>query len=488
MPYEAFSRKYRPKSFSEVIGQDHVVKTLKNAIKLNRISHAYIFSGSRGVGKTTIARILTKALNCKNPVDFEPCNQCENCIEIEKGAFPDMYEIDAASNRGIDDIRLIRDNVGYAPIKGNYKVYIIDEVHMLTKEAFNALLKTLEEPPPKNIFILATTELYKIPDTIKSRCQIFLFKQPTKSQIKQYLKSILERENLPYEEEAIELLVEESEGGMRDFASLLDQAVTFSDGKLTLNTVEELLGIIPKSYIKQTLHYIKNQDLKEAVKIIDILETQGYDLNIFWKQLVDSLNQELLSITLNQKGDIFSQGDEKKIIYIISLFNKAFTESRNLQNPKSVYQLYILKLKFLEYIKPIEKLIKEGINLPQISKQTETKITETPEKIENREPDTKEKLIKLIKPEPMLSAYLNQINIEETEDKVILKTDIPPVAALLEKKIDDIKKVTDKKVIIIAPKSEEKATKKSKKRDDSVDKILELFPGSKILKYEGKEE
>lgn len=251
MVYEAFSRKYRPKSFKEVIGQDFVVKTLKNAVKLNRVSHAYIFAGPRGVGKTTIARILAKTLNCLNPQDFEPCNKCENCLEIEKGSFPDMYEIDAASNRGIDDIRTIRDNVNYQPIKGKYKIYIIDEAHMLTKEAFNALLKTLEEPPPKNIFILATTELYKIPETIKSRCQVFLFKPPTKSQIKAYLLRILENEKIPYEDQAVDLLSQELEGGMRDSASLLDQAVTYSEGRLTVKSVEEILGIVPLNYIKK---------------------------------------------------------------------------------------------------------------------------------------------------------------------------------------------------------------------------------------------
>lgn len=311
MGYEAFSRKYRPKSFSEVIGQDYVVKTLKNAIKLGRVSHAYIFSGSRGIGKTTIARIVAKALNCKNPVDYEPCNQCENCIEIEKGSFPDLYEIDAASNRGIDDIRTIRDNVNYAPIKGNYKIYIIDEAHMLTKEAFNALLKTLEEPPPKNIFILATTEAYKIPDTIKSRCQIFNFKPPTKQQIKTYLQSILQKENIDYEEEALSLLVEESEGGMRDFASLLDQAVVFSEGKLTVKAIQELLGIIPEKYINQTIKDIREMKLEDIIKNIEKLETEGYDLNIYWKQLTDKLNEELIKISIEGKGVFFSKEDEK---------------------------------------------------------------------------------------------------------------------------------------------------------------------------------
>lgn len=184
MAYEPFARKYRPKDFDSVVGQEHVVNTLKNAINLNKVSHGYIFAGPRGVGKTTIARILTKSLNCEKGITDKPCGICENCIEVDKGSFPDMYEIDAASNRGIDDIRSLKENVNYAPIKGRYKVYIIDEAHMLTREAFNALLKTLEEPPPNNIFILATTELHKIPDTIRSRTQIFMFKPIKASQIK----------------------------------------------------------------------------------------------------------------------------------------------------------------------------------------------------------------------------------------------------------------------------------------------------------------
>jgi len=232
--YEPFSRKYRPKNFDEVIGQESVVRTLRNAIKLNRISNAYIFAGSRGLGKTTISRILTKCLNCEVGITDKPCGKCENCIEIDKGSFPDMYEIDAASNRGIDDIRNIKENVGYAPIKGRYKVYIIDEAHMLTREAFNALLKTLEEPPPHNIFILATTELHKIPDTIRSRCQTFIFKSPNKSEIVKYLKRICESERIEYEEKALEILAEASEGGMRDSASLLDQATVFGEGKITV--------------------------------------------------------------------------------------------------------------------------------------------------------------------------------------------------------------------------------------------------------------
>lgn len=487
MGYEAFSRKYRPKSFSEVIGQDYVVKTLKNAIKLGRVSHAYIFSGSRGIGKTTIARIVAKALNCKNPADYEPCNQCENCIEIEKGSFPDLYEIDAASNRGIDDIRTIRDNVNYAPIKGNYKIYIIDEAHMLTKEAFNALLKTLEEPPPKNIFILATTEAYKIPDTIKSRCQIFNFKPPTKQQIKTYLQSILQKENIDYEEEALSLLVEESEGGMRDFASLLDQAVVFSEGKLTVKAIQELLGIIPEKYINQTIKDIREMKLEDIIKNIEKLETEGYDLNIYWKQLTDKLNEELIKISIEGKGVFFSKEDEKKLIYILSLLNRATIESKNFQNPKHIFQLYILKLRYLEYIKPVEEIIssiaKSQVVFKTQEKEPQKNITE---KSEHKEDTDIEHLYKALKSEPVLLRALQKFDIEVLPEKIILKTKDFHAGEFVKDNIQKLKQILKKEIELFYP--QEKEQKKSSKRDESVDKILELFPGSKILKYETKED
>lgn len=487
MVYEAFSRKYRPRTFSEVIGQDYVVKTLKNAIKLSRISHAYIFAGSRGIGKTTIARIFTKALNCRSPLDFEPCNQCENCLEIEKGSFPDMYEIDAASNRGIDDIRSIRDNVNYSPIKGSYKVYIIDEAHMLTKEAFNALLKTMEEPPPRNIFILATTEFYKIPDTIKSRCQIFLFKPPTKPQIKQYLKRILEKESVEYEEEALELLVEEAEGGMRDFASLLDQIVTFSEGKLTKKAVEEILGIVPEKYVKHILTAIKNMKLEEGVKTLELLETEGYDINVLWKQLTDELYQELIEISLKGKGETFSQEEEKKLIYILSIFNKAATESRNFQNPKNVYQLYLLKLRYLEYIRPIEELLSVGTY--KGSKPHKVDSVEGYSKVESHQEPVKpvEEIYRSLKREPVLANLLTKFEVEISPDLVVFKAKEVEAGEYFQEKKSVIEKILGKNIEIVIPK-EKSQQKRSGKRDESIDRILELFPGSKILKYENRED
>lgn len=493
MSYEAFSRKYRPRSFSEVVGQEHIVRTLKNSIKMGRVSHAYIFSGSRGIGKTTIARIMAKVLNCKNPIDYEPCNKCENCLEIDKGSFPDLYEIDAASNRGIDDIRAVRDNVNYAPIKGNYKVYIIDEAHMLTKEAFNALLKTLEEPPSRNIFILATTEAYKIPETIKSRCQIFIFKPPTKQQIRSYLTKILENEGIQYEEEALSLLVEEAEGGMRDFASLLDQAVVFSEGRLTTKAVEELLGIIPSGYTDQILNAIKNMDLLQAVNLIEKIQSDGYDLFILWKQLTDKLHTELLAVSTEGKGEFFDKEDQKKLIYILTLFNKASIESRNFQNPKNIFQLYILKLKYLEYIKPVEQLfnmsfqteIKSQTTKEETQPVTFQKKVDTPQK--THQPSETESIYRAIKAEPLLASLLPKFEIKQQEEKIIFTTKDSSAGEFFLEQKEKLQQLLNKDVEIVYPKEKEKS-KKTAKRDESVDKILELFPGSKILKYESKEE
>lgn len=491
MVYEAFSRKYRPKSFKEVIGQEHVVKTLKNAIKLNRISHAYIFAGPRGVGKTTIARILTKILNCKNPQDFEPCNKCENCIEVDKSSFPDMYEVDAASNRGIDDIRAIRDNVGYQPIKGKYKVYIIDEAHMLTKEAFNALLKTLEEPPPRNIFILATTELFKIPDTIKSRCQVFIFKPPTKNQIRDYIVRILNAENIPYEENTVNLLASELEGGMRDTASLLDQAVTFGEGKLTTKDVEELLGVVPHNYVEKFLVNIKENKIEENIKMIDKLEDEGYDINIFWKQLLDEIHSIVINLYLDKEEKIFKKEDIKQLIYLKTIFTKAYNEARTFFEPKQIYHLAVLKLSYLDSIKSIEELISKGITLKTQEKPNTQEVEskqELKQELVKEEKNNIEKIrLHIIKNEKILAIPLKNAVIEEKEDGIHINVK-EEYGKLLEGYIDKLKNYFNREIFIDYPKEEKKSQKVNKKRDESVEKVLELFPGSKILNIYEKEE
>ncbi|SNZ11380.1 DNA polymerase-3 subunit gamma/tau [Persephonella hydrogeniphila] len=473
MAYESFARKYRPKNFKEVVGQETVVRTLSNAIKLDRLSHAYIFAGSRGLGKTTIARIITKCLNCEEGITDTPCGKCENCIEIEKGSFPDMYEIDAASNRGIDDIRSIKENVSYAPIKGRYKVYIIDEAHMLTREAFNALLKTLEEPPPNNLFILATTELHKIPDTIRSRCQTFIFRPPNKAQIKEYLKRILENENIRYEEDALELIANASEGGVRDAASILDQAVIYGGGKIKKETTEELLGVIPEEIQKKFLENLKNKNLKELVKIIERLDREGYDLTIFWNQILESIHSALLSVVIEkEKDDIFSEEDLEFLIYANDIFKKALIESRAFHDKKDIFQLAVLKLRFMKNLISLEEILKNGV--PEIK---------TEEKQEKKEEsfDIQKAILKIGKEAGgIIAGALKNASIKEEENSFILLVD-KTVAELLKDKLDIIEKYFPKPVKIeeLEIKTERK---KQKKRDESVDKVLELFQG-KIISY-----
>jgi len=477
LAYEPFARKYRPKDFDSVVGQEHVVNTLKNAINLNKVSHGYIFAGPRGVGKTTIARILTKSLNCEKGITDKPCGICENCIEVDKGSFPDMYEIDAASNRGIDDIRSLKENVNYAPIKGRYKVYIIDEAHMLTREAFNALLKTLEEPPPNNIFILATTELHKIPDTIRSRTQIFMFKPIKASQIKAYLKRILETENIPYEEEALELIAKYSEGGVRDSASILDQAVVYSGEKLTLNKTQELLGVIPSNIINTFLNHLKEKNIKEMIIVIENLYKSGQDLNVFWKQILDEIHNELLNVSLEEKGKIFSKEDVKYLIYVQSVFNKAYIEARNFSNEKNIYELAVLKIKYIKELINIDNIQTDSVKVSTIQKKEPTK------SIKKEEKDSIQNIILKIGKEAgtVVSSALKKAKIEDKQNHVEIK--IPEIFydTLIAKK-DIIEKHFDKDINIVKIEMKTENETKKKKRDETVDKVLQLFEG-KIINY-----
>lgn len=298
MGYTALYRKFRPQNFEDVKGQEHIVTTLKNQIKADRIGHAYLFCGTRGTGKTTIAKILAKAVNCEHPIDGSPCNECAACRAINEGTSMNMIEIDAASNNGVDNIREIREEVAYRPTQGRYKVYIIDEVHMLSTGAFNALLKTLEEPPSYVIFILATTEAYKIPITILSRCQRYDFRRITADTIAARLMELMKKEGNDVEEKAIRYIAKVADGSMRDALSLLDQCIAFYLGEtLTYEKVLENLGAVDTEVFSGLLRKILSQDTAGAMKTLEDILIQGREMSQFVTDFIWYLRNLLLIAT-----------------------------------------------------------------------------------------------------------------------------------------------------------------------------------------------
>jgi len=287
----AIYRKYRPKVFEEIIGQENVIKVIKEAARLNRFAHAYIFAGPRGTGKTTLARLIAKTANCESVIDGEPCNKCSSCRSIDEGTNLDVIEIDAASNRGIDDIRNLRENVRVAPAFSKFRIFIIDEAHMLTKEASNALLKTLEEPPANIIFILATTEIEKIPATIRSRTQQFYFQRVSLKQIIDKLQKIIEIEGIKIDKEAVELIASSAEGSFRDAESLLDQLYSFKGKEIKLIDVEQILGKVSFDKLSELAGYLIENNLPAVLERISGINDGGYNLSQFTKDLIQYLRR-----------------------------------------------------------------------------------------------------------------------------------------------------------------------------------------------------
>ena len=294
MDYQVSARKYRPGTFDDVIGQPHVVQTLVNSITTQRIAQAYLFSGSRGVGKTTVARILAKALNCEQGQTGTPCGTCSNCLEIAQGTSVDVMEIDGASNTSVDDVREIRENIKFAAFHGKYRVYIIDEVHMLSNSAFNALLKTLEEPPPHVVFIFATTEIHKIPATILSRCQHYNFRRIARAEIVERLRHVVNQDQIVIEERSLMALARASEGSMRDGLSLLDQAVAFGGKTIVHTDLEALLGGVPQELVRAMIQALTAQESAAALRVLAHLLDQGHDLRAYCAEVVEYLRNMLV--------------------------------------------------------------------------------------------------------------------------------------------------------------------------------------------------
>ena len=304
MDYQVSARKYRPGTFDDVIGQSHVVQTLMNSIATKRIAHAFLFSGTRGVGKTTVARILAKALNCEQGPTGSPCNTCVNCQEITQGTSVDVVEIDGASNTSVDDVREIRENVKFTPFRGQYRVYIIDEVHMLSNSAFNALLKTLEEPPSHVVFIFATTEIHKIPATILSRCQHYNFRRISKAEIVQRLRHVADQDGLVIEDRSLMALARASEGSMRDGLSLLDQVIAFGGKTIRHQDLETLLGAVPQERVRAMVEAVIEQHSAKALQVIAGLLDQGHDLRAYCADLVEYVRNMLVAAVVPTSSEL----------------------------------------------------------------------------------------------------------------------------------------------------------------------------------------
>jgi DNA polymerase-3 subunit gamma/tau len=362
MSYEVFARKWRPQIFEEVIGQEHIAQTLKRALLSDRLAHAYLFSGARGVGKTSVARIFAKALNCANPEQGNPCNVCTSCKQITQGSSVDVQEIDGASNRGIDEIRNLRDNIRYLPSHSAYRIYIIDEVHMLTLPAFNALLKTLEEPPAHVKFIFATTEPHKVPLTILSRCQRFDFRRIPLSQIHDQIKKITQSEGITISDTSISTLAREAQGSMRDAESLLDQVVSFAGPTVEDSSVREVLGIIDRDLLFKTTQAIIDGNGSVCLDIIDEIYRYGYELKEYYRELmvqfrnliVSLLAQEpsrILDLSDHELNETRKQAQQAGIERLLQAVNFLITREADLRytsNPRIAMEAILLKLSGLK--------------------------------------------------------------------------------------------------------------------------------------------
>ncbi len=385
MSYTALYRKFRPTSFEDVKGQDHIVKTLKNQIRADRIGHAYLFCGTRGTGKTSIAKIFARAVNCEHPVDGSPCNECSSCRAILAGSSMNVIEIDAASNNGVDNIREIREEVAYSPAEGRYKVYIIDEVHMLSIGAFNALLKTLEEPPSYVIFILATTEAHKIPVTILSRCQRYDFRRIGQETIQSRLEELLTKEQIEAEEKALRYIAKKGDGSLRDSLSLLDQCIAFYLGeKLTYDKVLEVLGAVDTEVFSDLLRKILKEDLVDVIRTLETLIMQGRDLTQFVSDFTWYLRNLMLLKSSDDMEDVLDVSSENLIqlreeaamirtdtlMRFIRIFSDLSNAIRYASNRRVLIEMALIKLcrpeaerdeiSLVERIRRLEKKMEEG--------------------------------------------------------------------------------------------------------------------------------
>ncbi len=415
--HKALYRVYRPKNFEDLVGQEHIVKTLKNQIKNNNIGHAYLFSGTRGTGKTSTAKIFARAVNCLNPINEEPCNECEICKDTLNDNIMDIVEIDAASNNSVDDIRELRESVKYTPSKAKYKVYIIDEVHMLSQGAFNALLKTLEEPPSYVIFILATTEPHKIPATILSRCQRFDFKRVSSKDIANRMEYICKKENIEAEDKALSLIARNSQGALRDALSILDQCMSFGNDKIEYDDVIELLGTVNIDELFELSQAIMDENTKKSLQILNEFIIWGKDIRNLINDLIDHFRnimvckvskdlEEIISLpeeSINKLKEQSQNIEMNDLIRILNILSETQDSMKTSSNTRILAEVTIMKIAqpmfdeskeaLIKRIENLEKIIETG-NIKVISVKEENKDTSKLEVAEESDhEDIKEEVV-----------------------------------------------------------------------------------------------
>lgn len=400
--HKALYRAYRPQIFKDVVGQEHIIRTLKNQIQNNNVGHAYLFCGTRGTGKTSTAKIFARALNCQNSIDEEPCNECEVCKDILSDNIMDVIEIDAASNNSVDDIREIRENVKYTPAKCKYKVYIIDEVHMLSQGAFNALLKTLEEPPSYVIFILATTEPHKIPATILSRCQRFDFKRVTVKDMATRMKEICDDVNVVVDDRALNLIARNSQGALRDALSILDQCMSFSENDIEYKDVVDLLGTVNIEQLFEMAEYVIKEDTKKCLEILNEFVVWGKDIKNLIDDLIDHFRNLMVCKVSSDLDEIISLPEEiveqlktqastievNDIIRILNILSTTQDAIKVSSNPRVLAEVSIMKLSQPMFDESKESLLKRISNLEEVIKSGKININNNVE-IESKK-ETKE--------------------------------------------------------------------------------------------------
>lgn len=377
MEYQALYRKYRPKTFNEVYGQDIIVKTLQNAIKNNKLTHAYLFIGPRGTGKTSIAKIFAKTINCKNITNSVSCETCNICLSSNNNENVDIIEMDAASNNGVDEIREIKNHVTLLPTISKYKIYIIDEVHMLTTGAFNALLKTLEEPPEHVIFILATTEPHKIPLTIISRCQSFEFKPIPKVTLIERLKYICEKEKIIIDDESLELIALDSNGGMRDAIGMLDQLNAYCDGKITVEDVNLLNGRISEEKIEKLLLNLENNYIKECFDFSSMIDNKGKNFTYVCEDIIRLIRNILITKQIEESVKNNINLDNENLIEMISIFNECINNMKNSKDKKIFFDLSLLKIieSMHNNVKKQTNVLKDDSELNEVKQPIQKKET-----------------------------------------------------------------------------------------------------------------